>query len=56
MSKYKGIIIKTQNKSYKLLQQLAEGGFSYIYSTDDPNIIAKLQIISQPALMNSFKK
>lgn len=41
---------------YTLKQQLAEGGFAVVYSTDSEDVISKLQNLSTPESDASFRR
>ena len=46
MNKFKGLKVKGLMAEYTLKQQMAEGGFAIIYTTDNDEVICKLQNLS----------
>lgn len=52
--KFKGYILKMGKEEYCLKDQLGEGGFSLIYTTNNPNIICKIQVISQSNIAQAY--
>ena len=44
--KFKGHVLKTGGREYTLKEQLSEGGFAAIYSTSSPDVVCKVQVLS----------
>ena len=53
--KFKGYILKIGKEEYTLRDQLGEGGFSLIYTTNNPQVICKIQVISQSNISQAYK-
>lgn len=52
--KFKGHVLKINREEYTLKDQLTEGGFSMIYSTNKPEVICKVQVISQNNILQAY--
>lgn len=52
--KFKGYILKMDREEFTLKEQLGEGGFSLIYTTNNPNVICKIQVISQSNIAEAY--
>jgi len=62
MSRFRGLQVQTSGGSHTLKEQLSEGtqrlnlgGYSFIYSTSQPQLICKVQVVSQPQIQRSFQ-
>jgi hypothetical protein len=56
MSQFKGLKVKAHMGEYTLKQQLAEGGFAMIYTTDNNDVICKMQNLSMSETESSYKR
>lgn len=54
--KFKGHVLKASKEEYTLREQLSEGGFSTIYTTSRPEVICKVQVISQANIGQAYAK
>lgn len=54
--KLKGYSLKIGKREYALKDQLTEGGFSMIYETNDPEIICKVQVLSNAQINVAYNK
>ena len=56
MSRFKNIKVESDGREYTIKGVLGEGGFSFVYNTDHPEVICKLQIISLPEINQSYQR
>jgi hypothetical protein len=54
--KFKGHTLKANQTDYVLRDQLSEGGFSLIYTTNRHEVICKVQTISQASIAQAYWK
>lgn len=52
--KFKGHVLKINKEDFTLKEQLTQGGFSMIYSTNKPDVICKVQVISQANIAQAY--
>lgn len=53
--KFKGHVLKAGGRDYVLKDQLSEGGFSVIYSTNAPDAVCKVQVLSNSNVEYAYK-
>lgn len=56
MNKFKGVKVKGHMGEYVLKNQMGEGGFAVIYTTDNDGVICKVQNVSTPESAANYRK